>query len=155
MAEVSPTMTLDKLESVPTTLAPGDRLCGMLVLEVHYYEKTDIGTYAPHYHVTLLSNNEWVNVPSAYATGDNALCAEHIAEQSTEAGDDGWNIPTKEQARLIHDLCTDLNGADRYLCNEGLHTFSKSSTVISKAGAKKRYRLRLVLEAIFVDDTDI
>ena len=138
---------LQNLTEIPSTLSRGDFLCGMLVLDVD--NVTDEENYTDYLVVTLLSNTEWMNVPSAYAEGELAEHAQALANQCREAGADTWFIPTKEQGKIIRELCNTLSSENRYLCADAKSTYASGSKVISKAGAKKRYGLRLVLEVFF------
>lgn len=138
--------SLHDLTEIPVTLSGGDYLCGMLVL--------DVDNVADEYNkeylvVTLLSNTEWMNVPSAYAEGELANHAQMLASQCKEAGMDAWQIPTKEQAKIIRTYSQILSSEIRYLCTDAKNTYAVGSNMISKAGAKKRYGLRFVLEAYF------
>ncbi len=145
LGEVS--ASLQNLTEVPSTLSRGDFLGGMLVLDVN--SVTDEEDYTEYFVVTLLSNTEWMNVPSAYAEGEFAEHAQTLAKQCREAGADTWQIPTKEQGKIIRELCSTLSSENRYLCADAKSTYASGSKVISKAGAKKRYGLRLVLEVFF------
>ena len=130
-------------------------------------------TSADEGDLLLLSQNEWIDVPSANHpdTPDEALS---IAAQYAEGNDTigllaGWTIPSKEEAMLLRSLYegsatyalnellnqlsmptietnTDKGAVIRYLCNDGEHTFTfaSGSSTISKAGSKATYHLRLV-----------
>lgn len=145
LGEVS--ASLQNLTEIPSTLSRGDFLGGMLVLDVN--NVTDEEDYREYLVVTLLSNTEWMNVPSAYAEGEYAEHAQALAKQCREARADTWQIPTKEQGKIIRELCSTLSSENRYLCADAKSTYASGSKVISKAGAKKRYGLRLVLEVFF------
>ena len=124
-------------------------------------------------HALLLSLNEWEEVPSAHNEADptaSVLLAHQYMEADAGLGIlSGWHVPTQEEATLLLSWYADdnvymlnelLDRADmppvqvmdakghpqRYLCNDGTHTFSLSSqaAALSKAGAKTTYRLRLV-----------
>ena len=140
-------ISLQNLGEIPSTLSRGDYLCGMLVLDID--KVIDEENYTEYLVVTLLSNTEWMNVPSAYAEGEFAEHAQSLAKQCREAGADTWHIPTKEQGKIIRELCSTLSSEDRYLCADAKSTYAVGSKVISKAGAKKRYGLRLVMDAYF------
>lgn len=138
---------LQNLTEIPATLSSGDFLCGMLVIDVE--DVIDEENHTEYIVVTLLSNTEWMNVPSAYAEGDFSGHAQALANQCREAGVDTWYIPTKEQGKIIRSLCTNLSTDNRYLCAEAKSTYAVGSNRITKAGPKKRYGLRLVMDAYF------
>ena len=134
-------------KDLPEDLSVRGSVGGMKVLNITQ-DKTD-GSYIVT-TVTLLSASEWVGVPSANAL-ENGEVAKLLADECTEAGEVGWHIPTRAQAQLIRQLCSDeLLESERYLCDGGAFTFARNSKSVSKAGTKKRYALRLVLEARFV-----
>ncbi len=120
--------------------------------------------------LTLLSLYDWGDLPSANHTSrpDEALS---IVSNYTELElNSGWRIPTTDQAKRLrdtygsnlpaHDSINALlrsieaseivlkigNDNARYLCDEGLRSFSfVSGTSISAAGTKAtNYRLRLI-----------
>lgn len=132
---------------LPENLSVGSSIGGMKVLQIAE-DETD-GRYTVT-TVTLLSASEWVGVPSANAL-ENSEVAQQLSDECAEAGEAGWRIPTRAQAQLIRQLCSDeLLESERYLCDGGAFTFASASKSVSKAGTKKRYALRLVLEARFV-----
>ncbi len=132
---------------LPENLSVGSSIGGMKVLQIAE-DETD-GRYTIT-TVTLLSGSEWVGVPSANAL-ENSGTAQQLSDECTEAGEVGWRMSTRAQAQLIRQLCSDeLLKSERYLCDGGAFTFARDSKTVSKAGTKKRYALRLVLEARFV-----
>lgn len=132
---------------LPENLSAGDNIGGMKVLQIAQDETDERYAITT---VTLLSASEWVGVPSANAL-ENSDVAQQLSDECTEAGEVGWHIPTRAQAQLIRQLCSDeLDGNERYLCDGASFTFARDSKSVSKAGTKKRYALRLVLEARFV-----
>ena len=134
-------------KDLPEDLSVGGSIGGMKVLQIAE-DETD-GRYTVT-TVTLLSASEWVGVPSANAL-ENSEVAQQLSDECAEAGEAGWRIPTRAQAQLIRQLCCDeLLESERYLCDGGAFTFARDSKTVSKAGTKKRYALRLVLEARFV-----
>ena len=134
-------------KDLPEDLSVGGSVGGMKVLKITQ-DKTD-GSYIVT-TVTLLSASEWVGVPSANAL-ENSGTAQQLSDECAEAGEVGWRMPTRTQAQLIRQLCSDeLLESERYLCDSGAFTFARDSKSVSKAGTKKRYALRLVLEARFV-----
>lgn len=124
--------------------------------------------------VYLLSREEKVEVPSALSTDDNPDAALDYAGSYTEGELSGWNVPTTAEAQMLQqslggDALLDLNEMltqeglppfldyepnsstekARYLCDDGKKSFSMAGTTApSKAGEKKKYRLRLVKEII-------
>lgn len=133
--------------SLPENLSVGGSISGMKVLAVKH--ETNDGQYRITI-VTLLSASEWVGVPSANAL-ENSTTAQTLSDECTEAGETGWRIPTRAEAQLIRRFCSDeLIASERYLCDGGAFTFAAASKTVSKAGTKKRYALRLVLDAKFV-----
>lgn len=132
---------------LPENLSVGSSIGGMKVLQIVH--EPAVNQYAVT-TLTLLSASEWVGVPSANAQ-ENSDMAQQLSEECAEAGEVGWHIPTRAQAQLIRQLCSDeLLESERYLCDGGAFTFARDSKTVSKAGTKKRYALRLVLEARFV-----
>jgi len=132
---------------LPENLSVGSSIGGMKVLKIVH--EPAVNQYAV-ITVTLLSASEWVGVPSANAQ-ENSETAQQISEECVEAGEVGWRMPTRAEAQLIRQLCSDeLIASERYLCDGGAFTFARDSKTVSKAGTKKRYALRLVLEARFV-----
>lgn len=132
---------------LPENLSVGSSIGGMKVLQIAE-DETD-GRYTVT-TVTLLSASEWVGVPSANAL-ENSGTAQQLSDECAEAGEVGWRMPTRAEAQLIRQLCSDeLIASERYLCDGGAFTFARDSKTVSKAGTKKRYALRLVLEARFV-----
>ena len=123
--------------------------------------------------VYLLSREEKVEVPSALS-GENSDMALQYAQQYVEDDISGWAIPTTAEVRMLQQsfggiALTELNAVltqeglspfldyepnsstekARYLCDDGKKSFSMAGTTApSKAGEKKKYRLRLVKEII-------
>ena len=117
----------------------------------------------------LLSLYEWSELPSAN-NPEGIELLESLCGNYQENGLSGWHIPSIEEARLLQSIYTDgsqqlyslnslMSSIDamemhttegkenvRYLCDEGLKSFSLvQGTKISNAGAKSRnYNLRLV-----------
>jgi len=132
---------------VPVNLSAGGSIDGMKVLQINR-EKTDNQYVVTT--LTLLSASEWIGVPSANALEDTRT-AQRLCDECCEAGEKGWRIPTRAEAQLIRQFCSDeLIENERYLCDGGAFTFARNSKSVSKAGTKKRYALRLVLDAKFV-----
>ena len=132
---------------LPETLSVGSSIGGMKVLQIVH--EPAVNQYAV-IALTLLSASEWVGVPSANAL-ENSGTAQQLSDECAEAGEVGWHMPTRAEAQLIRQLCSDeLIASERYLCDGGAFTFARDSKTVSKAGTKKRYALRLVLEARFV-----
>ena len=132
---------------LPDNLSVGSSIGGMKVLQIAH--EPSVNQYAVT-TLTLLSGSEWVGVPSANAQ-ENSDMAQQLSDECTEAGEVGWRMPTRAEAQLIRQLCSDeLIASERYLCDGGAFTFARDSKSVSKAGTKKRYALRLVLEARFV-----
>lgn len=133
--------------TLPEGLSAGSSIGGMKVLQTAH------GQIDEHYDVTtltLLSESEWTGVPSANAL-ENSHVAQLLSDECREAGETGWRIPTRADAQLIRQLCSDeLIESERYLCDGGAFTFAAASKSVSKAGTRKLYALRLVLEAKFV-----
>ena len=112
--------------------------------------------------LTLLSLKDWNKILSA--NSEQPLQATDTAAHYIEYGLSDWSIPSEEQAKRIRDEITphemnqhlaethadtmhvkDGSSNARYLCNEAAKTFSLAeNTKISTAGAKTKYRLRLV-----------
>ena len=132
---------------LPENLSVGACIGGMKVLQIVH--EPAVNQYAV-IALTLLSASEWVGVPSANAL-ENSGTAQQLSDECAEAGEVGWRMPTRAEAQLIRQLCSDeLIASERYLCDGGAFTFARDSKTVSKAGTKKRYALRLVLEARFV-----
>lgn len=132
---------------LPDNLSVGSSIGGMKVLQIAH--EPSVNQYAVT-TLTLLSGSEWVGVPSANAQ-ENSAMAQQLSEECAEAGEVGWRMPTRAEVQLIRQLCSDeLLESERYLCDGGAFTFARDSKTVSKAGTKKRYALRLVLEARFV-----
>lgn len=132
---------------LPENLSVGSSIGGMKVLQIVH--EPAVNQYAV-IALTLLSASEWVGVPSANAL-ENSGTAQQLSEECAEAGEVGWRMPTRAEVQLIRQLCSDeLIASERYLCDGGAFTFARDSKTVSKAGTKKRYALRLVLEAKFV-----
>jgi len=119
---------------------------------------------SPHVaELTLLSLADWDKILSANGS-DRPTEAADTAAAYTEFGLNNWAIPTETQARkmkseldvdVINDKLTQLFGDEihvkdgsenaRYLCEEAQKSFSMAqNTNITQAGAKTKYRLRLV-----------
>ena len=105
---------------------------------------------------------------------ENADMALQYAQQYVEDDISGWAIPTTAEVRMLQQsfggiALTELNAVltqeglspfldyepnsstekARYLCDDGKKSFSMAGTTApSKAGEKKKYRLRLVKEII-------
>lgn len=121
----------------------------------------------------LLSLNEWQDLPSANnPEGPELLNGLYAGYQEDGLG--GWHIPDADEAKLLHDnyangselflllnvLMADKGAMEmravdgkenvRYLCDEGLKSFSLArDTKISDAGAKgQNYSLRLVRHVV-------
>ncbi|MCQ2330258.1 MAG: hypothetical protein MJZ93_06865 [Paludibacteraceae bacterium] len=112
--------------------------------------------------LTLLSLSDWDKIMSA--NGDKPDDASDIAIRYDEFGLTGWMIPSETLARKmkeglnVDDMnvelatmygdeihVTDGSSNARYLCEEAEKTFSfAENTKITNAGAKTKYRLRLV-----------
>ena len=132
---------------LPENLSVGSSIGGMKVLQIVH--EPAVNQYAV-IALTLLSASEWVGVPSANAQ-ENSRTAQQLSDECAEAGEVGWRMPTRAEVQLIRQLCSDeLLESERYLCDGGAFTFARNSKTVSKAGTKKRYALRLVLEARFV-----
>ena len=134
-------------KDLPEDLSVGSSIGGMKVLQIAH--EPSVNQYDV-IALTLLSASEWVGVPSTNAQ-ENSDMAQQLSDECTEAGEVGWRMPTRAQAQLIRQLCSDeLLESERYLCDGGAFTFARNSKSVSKAGTKKRYAMRLVLEARFV-----
>ena len=132
---------------LPDNLSVGSSIGGMKVLQIAH--EPSVNQYDVT-NLTLLSGSEWVGVPSANAQ-ENSGAAQLLSDECAEAGEVGWRMPTRAEAQLIRQLCSaELIASERYLCDGGAFTFARDSKTVSKAGTKKRYALRLVLEARFV-----
>ena len=132
---------------MPENLSVGGSISGMKVLQIKR-EETDNQYVVTT--LTLLSGSEWVGVPSANAA-ENGTTAQSLSDECAEAGETGWHIPTRAEAQLIRQFCSnELIENERYLCDGGAFTFAAASKTVSKAGTKKRYALRLVHDAKFV-----
>lgn len=112
--------------------------------------------------LTLMSLTDWAKIMSAYS--ETPEVASDTAKCYTEFGLAGWTIPTETMARRMKEELspdemnvelaamygdevhvTDGSSNARYLCEEAEKTFSfAENTKITKAGAKTKYRLRLV-----------
>lgn len=116
--------------------------------------------------VTLLSKQEWTEVPSALHT-ETPDVAQGTAETYTEGQLENWRIPTKEEAHLMCDivgkdfleitnatlehnklptLSTGKIGSTgiRYLCNNAESSFVWDEYSLAACGAKRTYHLRVV-----------
>ena len=124
--------------------------------------------------VYLLSREEKEEVPSALSVDDNPNAAMEYAASYVEDGISGWSVPTTAEAQMLQqclggETLIDLNetltqeglspfldyepGSStekaRYLCDGAKKSFSMAgNTAPSKAGEKKKYRLRLVKEVV-------
>ena len=124
--------------------------------------------------VYLLSREEKEEVPSALSADDNPNAAMEYAASYVEDGISGWSVPTTAEAQMLQqclggETLIGLNeiltqeglspfldyepGSStekaRYLCDAAKKSFSMAgNTAPSKAGEKKKYRLRLVKEVI-------
>ncbi len=122
--------------------------------------------------VYLLSRDEAEDMPSAYSTDDDPTKALTYAAAYVEEDLTDWSIPTKEEAQMLQQslggnnlialntvltqeglpLFLDYEPGSatekaRYLCDNADKSFSMAGTTApSKAGEKKKYRLRLVKE---------
>lgn len=112
--------------------------------------------------LTLMSLTDWAKMMSAYSETPEA--AVDTAGCYVEFGLAGWAIPSETMARRMREELspdemnvelaamygdeihvTDGSSNARYLCEEAEKTFSfAENTKITKAGAKTKYRLRLV-----------
>lgn len=112
--------------------------------------------------LTLMSLTDWAKIMSSYSETPEA--ASDTAAHYVEFGLAGWTIPTETMARRMKDeltsdemnvelaamygdeiRVTEGSSNARYLCEEAEKTFSfAENTKITKAGAKTKYRLRLV-----------
>ena len=112
--------------------------------------------------LTLLSQRDWDKILSA--NSEQPQQAADTAAHYTENGLSGWSIPSETQSRRmkagidpeemnryltetetdpIH--VSDGSSNARYLCEEAVKTFSfAENTNMATAGAKTKYRLRLV-----------
>ncbi|MGN0222353.1 MAG: FimB/Mfa2 family fimbrial subunit [Prevotella sp.] len=128
--------------------------------------------YTNEYNVMLLSLQGWTGVASAYnETSPTEALA--IAEEYEEAELSGWRIPSRSDGVLLYNAYSDINSnlslsaniiscggsgiildngssAARYLCEDGTYTYSFRNAVISVAGAKTKYHLRLVKYMKFI-----
>ena len=116
--------------------------------------------------VTLLSKQEWTEVPSALHAETPNL-AQGTAETYTEGNLNNWRIPTKDEAYLMCDiigkdfleitngtlkhndlpiLSTGKIGSTgiRYLCNDAESSFVWDEYSLAACGAKRTYHLRVV-----------
>lgn len=112
--------------------------------------------------LTLMSLTDWSKIMSSYSETPEA--ASDTAAHYVEFGLAGWTIPTETMARRMKDeltsdemnvelaamygdeiRVTEGSSNARYLCEKAEKTFSfAENTKITKAGAKTKYRLRLV-----------
>lgn len=112
--------------------------------------------------LTLMSLTDWSKIMSSYSETPEA--ASDTAAHYVEFGLAGWTIPTETMARRIKEeltpdemnvelaamygdeiRVTEGSSNARYLCEKAEKTFSfAENTKITKAGAKTKYRLRLV-----------
>ena len=152
------------ISSVPSA---GDIWNGHVIATIDQDE-----TYSNEYNVMLISLQGWTNVASAnneiYPT--EAL---EIAETYEESGPSGWCIPSRADGVLLYISYSDTdrnlllstnitscggtdivvtNGssAARYLCEDGTYTYSFKNSIVSVAGAKTKYYLRLVKYMKFI-----
>lgn len=122
-----------------------------------------VDSLSPHVaELTLMSLADWGKLMSAYSEAPHA--ASDTAKCYIEFGLSGWSIPSETEARRMKDSLnvdemnvelaamygdgihvTDGSSNARYLCEKAEKTFSfAENTKITKAGAKTKYRLRLV-----------
>lgn len=130
--------------------------------------------------VYLLARNEYDDVSSA-KNEDYPEEAEKLTELYAEEDVTGWEIPTTEEAKFLHEIYTaetqnfnlinellssytTLSTTERYLCSNAEKTFSFTNTSApSTAGVKKKYLLRPVKRIVMYtenykwddDDEDI
>ena len=130
--------------------------------------------------VYLLARDEYDDVSSA-KNEDYPDEAEKLTELYAEEDVTGWEIPTTEEAKFLHEIYTadtpnfnlinellnrytPLSTAERYLCSNAEKTFSFTNTSApSTAGVKKKYLLRPVKRIVMYtenykwddDDEDI
>ena len=130
--------------------------------------------------VYLLARDEYDNVSSA-KNEDYPDEAEKLTELYAEEDVTGWEIPTTEEAKFLHEIYTaetqnfsiinellnrytPLSTTERYLCSNAEKTFSFTNTSApSTAGVKKKYLLRPVKRIVMYtknykwddDDEDI
>ena len=156
-------------ENEPPTLTdiplPGDLYKGSVVGAI-------ISQNATEAKILLISAQMWENVASAYNEAEEWDKTEAIVDGYSENNLSGWAIPTKEEADLLSDgslsstqlekINQALQGAGgdpwissdqedengkliRYLCNEGLHSYTIGKSDYPRAtGKSRRYFLRLV-----------
>lgn len=130
--------------------------------------------------VYLLARDEYDDVSSA-KNEDYPDEAEKLTELYAEEDVTGWEIPTTEEAKFLHEIYTadtpnfsiinellnrytPLSTTERYLCSNAEKTFSFTNTSApSTAGVKKKYLLRPVKRIVMYtenykwddDDEDI
>lgn len=130
--------------------------------------------------VYLLARDEYDDVSSA-KNEDYPDEAEKLTELYAEEDVTGWEIPTTEEAKFLHEIYTadtqnfsiinellssytTLSTTERYLCSNAEKTFSFTNTSApSTAGVKKKYLLRPVKRIVMYtenykwddDDEDI
>lgn len=112
--------------------------------------------------LTLMSLTDWSKIMSSYSETPEA--ASDTATHYVEFGLSGWSIPSEDVARRMKEelspdemnfelsvlygdaiRVTEGSSNARYLCEKAEKTFSfAENTKITKAGAKTKYRLRLV-----------
>ena len=159
----------DSDENEPPTLTdiplPGDLYKGSVVGAI-------ISQNATEAKILLISAQMWENVASAYNEAEEWTKTEAIVDGYSENNLSGWAIPTKEEADLlsngslsptqlekINQALQDAGGDPwissdqedengkliRYLCNEGLHSYTIGKSDYPRAtGKSRRYFLRLV-----------
>lgn len=159
----------DSDENEPPTLTdiplPGDLYKGSVVGAI-------ISQNATEAKILLISAQMWENVATAYNEAEEWDKTEAIVDGYSENNLSGWAIPTKEEADLLSDgslsstqlekINQALQGAGgdpwissdqedengkliRYLCNEGLHSYTIGKSDYPRAtGKSRRYFLRLV-----------
>lgn len=115
----------------------------------------------------LLSTAEWTDITSS-THAETPGMASDIAVAYREDDLEGWHIPTRDEAKLMHlfvglesldetnealyaynmvplSVGEDVNGEKvRYLCDDATYTYAWDATTLSKAGTKRTYHLRLV-----------
>lgn len=159
----------DSDENEPPTLTdiplPGDLYKGSVVGAI-------ISQNATEAKILLISAQMWENVASVYNESGGWAQTESIIDSYSENGTNEWMIPTKDEAKLltettlsntqmskINQALQKLGGAPwissnqedengkliRYLCNEGLHSYTIGKSDYPRAtGKSRRYFLRLV-----------
>ena len=115
----------------------------------------------------LLSTTEWAGITSS-THAETPDRASDIAVAYSEDELEGWRMPTRDEAKLMQyfvglealdetnevlsannvaplSVGEDVNGEKvRYLCDDATYTYAWDATMMSKAGTKRTYHLRLV-----------